>query len=148
MTIREIIEQGIEGQRNTLLDLPAEVAEAIGRVFSDMEDGLTDGKASANIANDICGYVNVIPSNMEGSCTPLLITFCYDKDNFYERIMDSLDHAIKLCPNICRHIYLLTTQWDSRTVNRLEGYIGSVRQLGTAVSFIHITSKGIVKMPI
>lgn len=151
MNIERIIEESLQEQRRGLLELPEEVGGAIRVVMSDIEEGIADGKASPNIADGFDGFggfVNVIPSKKKSACSSILITFCYKKDNLNLRIKESLDHATLHCPDICRQIFLLTTQWDSKAIDQYKGYIKSVRQGGVEISFIHITPKGIVLMPV
>lgn len=148
MNIRESIARSLEEQRRTLMDMPEEVTSAIAGVLEDMDSGVTAGRAPADMPYGFSEYVNVIPSRTKCACTPILITYCYDKDSFEGRIMESLDHATVHCPGICRHIFFLTTQWDSKVTNKLAGYIEAVRKNDVKIAFIHITNKGIVLMPV
>ena len=148
MWTRELIEKSIENQREGLLDIPREVEESIERVFDDIIEGITKGKAPVNTLQQLDGYVNVIPSRDKAACTFLLITLCYNNDSFEGRIFESLDHATKLCPGICEHIFFLTTQWNSAIVNKLSGYIEAVRKNNVKIKFVYLTDKGVALMPV
>ena len=150
MNIRDIIERNIMDERIGLLDVPKAVIDAVEKVFTDVKSGVTKDQAPPDMANVFSSYtnINITPWLEEGVCSPIMITFCYDKDNFDGRIIESLDHAVIHCPNICEFIFFLTTQWDSKAVNKLAGYIEAVRKAGITISFIYITSKGFVVMPV
>ena len=143
-----MLENSLRTQQKDLLEIPDEVAEAIEIVLSEIKEGNTIGHAPEDLLDCLDGYVNVIPSKHKGMCTHILITLCYDKDNFEGRIFESLDHAAKICPDICRNVFLLSTQWNSVIVNKLSGYIESVRKNGINVYIIYMTQKGIVVMPV
>jgi hypothetical protein len=150
VNIREIIERNIIDEKIGLLDVPKEVIDAVEKVFADVKSGVSKEQVPSDIAEIFSHYtkINIIPWQEKGVCSPVMITFCYDKDDFDGRIMDSLDHAVMHCPNICEYIFFLTTQWDSRAVNKLVGYIEAVRKTGVTLSFIYITPKGFAVMPI
>lgn len=150
MNIKDIIERNILEERLGLLNVPNEAIGAVEKVFEDIKAGNTTDQAPNDIARIFGGSlkVNVIPWKEKGLCTPILITFCYDKDSFDGRIIESLDYAIINCPNMIEYIFFLTTQWDSGKVNKLAGYIESVRKNGVAISFIYLTPKGFVVMPV
>ena len=121
--ISSVIANNYDQQKNALVDLPEQVLIALGIILDDLAEGNTTSKAPKNSADRIGQssygnpYCNVIPSQIKSVCTPLLITFCYDADNFEGRIMESLDHAILHCPGDCRAIYFLSTQWVSQITN-------------------------------
>jgi hypothetical protein len=147
MDSRGLLEKSIHRQTSELLDLPEEVLIGIDIVYDDLMKSITKGTAPLDRGDTFGGDVNIIPSKHKSVCTPILITFCYDKDNFEQRILDSLDHATIICNKKCEVIYFLTTQWNSFTFNKLSGYVESVRSHNVRVSFIYITNKGITIMP-
>ena len=149
MNIRDLLEKSIEAQRGGLLDIPEEVAEAIEIVARDVENGTAKGKAREETLEGLGVYVNVIPGRHEGFCCDTLITLCYDNDKIEERIKNSLDHAMIICPGKCRNVYIITTQWNSITYNKLYyGYLNSVRKNGVHITVIYITDKGITLLPV
>ncbi len=148
MRTRELIEKSIEIQTEGLVDIPREVRESIERVFDDIIEGITKGKAPVNTLEHLDDYVNVIPFKYKAACTQLLITLCYNNDSFEGRIFESLDHATKLCQGICKYIFFLTTQWSSATTNKLSGYIEAVRKNGVMIKFVYITDRGSVIIPV
>lgn len=144
--IRDMLERNIQRQRS-LLELPEGIQIAINIVRQHIETRLTRGRASAGNYRELGGHINVIPSKHEGDCSDVLITFCYNKDSFEGRIMESLDHAAKFCPRTCRNIYFISTQWKSDVADKLSGYVDSVRKNNVNICFIHMTEEGIVVMP-
>lgn len=152
--VTSVITDSYNQQKNALIDLPEQVQIALGTIMDDLAKGKTQVKAPKNSADRIGQlsygnpYCNVIPSITKSTCMPLLITYCYDADNFEGRIMESLDHAVLHCPGDCRIVYILTTQWVSQIANKMSGYIESVRNNGVRIQFVHITAKGIVAMPV
>lgn len=145
---RNLIELILELQRSILLKLPDEIVNALEKVLNDVESEHSKERAPEEQNDYGCNdYINVIPSKMECACRPILLTYCYDKDNFEDRIMESLDHASLKCPGINKEIYFLSTQWDSRCIRKTAGYIKAVRMNDVKVVFLHITNKGIVLMP-
>ena len=126
--MQEIIKKQMEELYSVLEQLPREVADVIEGIQHDVVEGSTKGKCSSHFSEMLSEYVNVIPSNYKASCTPTLITICYDGDNFNNRVMQSLKHASIDCYGTCKNIYFITTKWESVTINQLMGYIESVRE--------------------
>jgi hypothetical protein len=147
LDITGLVEKSIDELRSGLLDVPDAVTEVLERVLEDIREGKTNGRASAETFDGLSDYVNVIPSKRKGFCTRFLITLCYLKDDLEGRIFESLDHAVKQCPGKCEYIFFITTQWNSFTVDRLSGYLDSVRKNGVSIRMIYISSKGMVLMP-
>lgn len=139
-----------ENQAGNWSDLPEVVGGILGRMVGDVRSGRADGRApEGGIANSgHSGTINMIPSSFLGSCWPILVTLCYDQDDFEKRIFEGLDLAVKNCPNVTRSIFFLTTQWDSEVVQKLGGYIESVRKRNVEIQFIYTTAKGTVRMPV
>ena len=145
---RNLIELVMEQQRSILLELPDEIVNALEKVLNDVESEHSKERAPDEQNDYGCSNsMNAIPSKTECACKPILMTYCYDKDNFEDRIVESLDNASIKCPGINKEIYILSTQWDSRSINKLAGYINAVRMNDVKVVFVHITNKGIVLMP-
>ncbi len=91
---------------------------------------------------------NMIPSDQPAPCRWNLVTICYGKDSFENRIIESLDHASLHCKGTCKKIFFLSTRWNSQTIDKLRGYIEAVRASGVEINFYYITAKGIVWMPV
>jgi hypothetical protein len=74
----------------------------------------TGGKVRPLTPQDMSGVggpvLNVIPSTMMGACTPLLIAFCFDGDNFNTRFKEISDHAGIACPGT-HEVVIFTSQW-------------------------------------
>ena len=124
------------------------ILRAIESVKRDIKAGRTNDRVLPELVYPGIGDYNVIPSKRKGQCTPILITYCYNKDNLESRILESLDHVTISCPRASKYIYFLITQWDSLTPKKLEGYIDSVRKLNVEIQFIYTTKKASVQMPV
>lgn len=146
MEIRYSIIESFEKQGLLLSDKP-EVIDALERMYSDIMDGNSLKAAPIDIGKSIFGEANIIPSNERTSCKKILISFCYDKDNFEDRIFESLNHATLQCGKASSEIFFLTTYWESSVINKLRGYVEAVRRNGVSVNFIYGAEKGYAIMP-
>lgn len=134
--------------QSIIRELPDEVRTVLSRIFDDMREGITQGKAPVDNGNDYSGWINYIPSKHKGPCCPVLVAVCYDKDNFETRMLDCLDHASINCVGINHKIFFITTQWNSHCINRHKGYIDSLKRNGLLIKMIYVTSAGIALMPV
>lgn len=147
--ISEFISRTEENHWDEVLKrMPRMIQCAIESVQRDISSGRTKGRATTEFIYPGIGDYNVIPSEMMMECTPILIVYCYNQDNLEGRIVESLDHATLSCPIESKHVFFLTTHWDSKIPKKLEGYIESVRSNKVEVNFIYITGKGHVILPV
>lgn len=66
----------------------------LSRIYEDIVEGNTKGKEPLDIGSSITtGNINIIPARFKGECCNILVTICYDGDNFDERFRNFLDHA-------------------------------------------------------
>ena len=134
--------------RREFEELPREVTSILDRIMRDFEEGMTNRKAPADFEDYFGNEFNLIPSKHKGMCHHLLVGICYDRDNFEERIMACLDHAAIECKGINKEIYIISTQWNSFSVDKFKGYLESLRGNGLLIQMIHVTSKSFVLMPV
>jgi hypothetical protein len=135
------VQRGIE-------ELPGSLKKVLSRVVEDIASRAAEGRAPDDQWERAGDDLNVVPSKHKGDCKHLLVGVCYDKDNFENRIREWLDHASTTCQGINMELYFFTTQWNSFTVDKFNGYIASLRKNGTAISMIYVTEKGLVLMPV
>lgn len=136
-----LVQRGIE-------ELPKEVRRIIDRIMGDFEMGKTSGKAPSDFGGHTNNEINLIPSSYKGSCHTLLVGICYDRDNFESRIRECLDHAAIHCRGINQQIIILSTQWNSFTMNKFKGYVESLRENGVLINMIYVAEKSYVLMPV
>ena len=109
--LRQLHEAGVQG------GLAADLAGATeGLISETLADG-TEGRAKLPADRGPAGFLNVIPSDVTGPCTDLLIAFCFDGDDFGNRLRETAYHAGIHCPDT-RLIVFVTSKWDPRTWKR------------------------------
>jgi len=57
------------------------------------------------------GNINLIPSEHQTDCHELLITLCTDRDDFYLRMLETINHCIN-CRDRTRMIIIATHYWN------------------------------------
>jgi hypothetical protein len=100
--VRAVLEGGTEGRAET-------------RVRDLREQGLPGD-----------GLLNLIPSDLMGPCTDVLIVLCFDKDSLERRLNEAIKHAGIHCP-ATRAVVLVTSKWDPKVWTELERDIVAVR---------------------
>lgn len=136
-----LVQRGIE-------ELPRVVRDIVGRIMGDYETGRTGGKVPDDFGGFTEGEINLIPSKHKGRCHSLLVGICYDGDNFEERIRTCLDHAAIQCRGINEEVFIISTQWNSFSINKFKGYIESLRGNGLSINMIYVTERSFVLMPV
>lgn len=61
--------------------------------------------------------INVIPSDIVGSCRDVLVAFCFNGDSFSKRLREVAYHAGIHCPET-KVVILVTSQWNPREWER------------------------------
>ena len=131
-----------------IAELPREVRHVLNRIMEDFEAGRTSGKAPDDFGEFYDDDFNLIPSKRKGRCHTLLIGVCYDRDNFEERIRECLNHASLQCNGINQEIFIISTQWNSFTLQKFKGHIQSLRDNHLSIDMLYITEKSFVLMPV
>lgn len=130
------------------MEFPQEIRSILSKIFKDILNGGSEEIAPHDIGDQFYGHINLIPSDKQGRCCPLLVAICYDGDNFESRLLECLNHAAISCPDQNKLIYFFTTQWNTSTARKFSGFIEALRRNGVIVNMIHMTKKGLVLMPI
>ena len=134
--------------QRSIYEFPEGVKAVLSKIYDDIKEEKTQGKAPVDDGNNYSDRINLIPSNQKGDCRPLLVGVCYDKDHFENRMLECLDHASITCASINREVFFFTTQWNSYVANKYRGYIQSVKRSGVSINMIYVTNVGIALMPV
>lgn len=134
--------------QRSITRFPEEVKIVLSEIYDDFRTGVILGKAPTDDRNIYTDRINIIPSKHRGSCCPILIGKCYDKDHFENRMLECLNHASITCVGINNEIFFFTSQWNSYVVNRYRGYIDSLKLNGVSINMIYVTPLGIALMPV
>jgi mRNA-degrading endonuclease RelE of RelBE toxin-antitoxin system len=100
-------------------DLRAEFLDSIQDAIRDGLKGGTQGKASVppSMTSGAAAQLNVIPGASTAPCRPVLVAFCFDGDQFGDRLREIAYHSGIHCPQT-RFIVLVTSQWNPREWKR------------------------------
>jgi hypothetical protein len=131
-----------------IIELPREIRGIVGRIMEEYRSGGINRKAPSDFGDHTHDAFNLIPSKHKGGCHSLLVGICYDRDNLEERIRECLDLSSIHCRGITEEIFIITTQWNSFTINKLKGHIEALRGNGVIINLIHVTERSYVLMPV
>ncbi len=90
--------------------------EAARRPINDLLEQGTDGKAESLLnkmhrgGENTPGLFNVIPSQGNGPCRPILVVACFDKDSFANRLQEAIEHVSIICKET-RLVLFVTSRW-------------------------------------
>jgi mRNA-degrading endonuclease RelE of RelBE toxin-antitoxin system len=104
------IEQLVRGAE--VMGEPQIVAGLLRDIISATASEGTAGKAQLHNPQNISGPINVIPSEHEGRCRQVLLGFCFDRDNFGDRLREIAYHAGIHCQEETKLVMIVTSQWD------------------------------------
>ena len=99
--------------------------------------GGTEGKAKPTDGQGMASYINVIPSDSEGPCQDILVAFCFDNDNFDDRMRETAYHAGIHCPDT-KAVVIVTSQWDPKKWSK---HVDAFERLNATV-FVYLAGFG------
>ena len=130
----------IEGIVGGILDARPELDNITPSLFDLIPSYLgrgTEGKAKAMDGQGMAAYINVIPSDSEGPCQDLLVAFCFDNDNFDDRMRETAYHAGIHCPDT-KAVVIVTSQWDPKKWSK---HVDAFERLNATV-FVYLAGFG------
>ena len=141
--LRESVDSAaVRGMVDSINEIEPEVSNItpqLVEILPHVLAGGTEGKAKpldgpgAPDATDI----NVIPSDSEGPCRHLLLAFCFDNDNFDDRMRETAYHAGIHCPDT-KAVAIVTSQWDPKKWSK---HVDAFERLNATV-FVYLAGFG------
>ena len=144
-------EQHIRPSLNELLrsiyeeaDLPdTSESNAVERVLANVRETGSGRKAADWVrknTNPLRGEdpFNLIPSEGQGACHPILIALCFDGDSLKDRLNEAIKHAGIHCPRT-KLVVFVTTHWKASEWAKVER---DVNALGAAFAVLVADGRG------
>jgi hypothetical protein len=132
--VRSMVDE-INDAQPELDNITPQLTEILPHVLAGGTEGKAkplDGSGAPNTGN-----INVIPSDSEGPCRHLLLAFCFDNDNFDDRMRETAYHAGIHCPDT-KAVVIVTSQWDPKKWSK---HVDAFERLNATV-FVYLAGFG------